>query len=438
MDFEKYIDDIIQLIEVNIDRLNKMELLGDVAYHISSKNYFDLTWEEYQKLKSISDEIYVENELGKKFPRNFIFDKLVNEVIIESYDLTSTTEDIRLNLKQRLQCFIEILNEEIKEYTYFIPVSGIFVEEKIIFNSISIYPFNDFKNEIKIYFKGNEDKFNKIELNYLFKEINELNMFCFVKLTVNGTYETSKDIALNKVNELLSIFSLYKPHNINGFGIVGDVLPLDSHSIFYLFQGSKLKTSMSTSVRNRSFNLTKALEHMKENYLEYLIDLLNKNEFNYVEKILFNALGWYYQSVKSEFIMKSDVAEVTLNSKNYYEHYNYYKLGVKLINLISSVESIILFNKRKPSKIRKSRFNKIMNYSCENFTDYYVYLDELYDLRNDIVHNNDDCNLLKFNVEKYTELVNMFIIMFVEIKYDFDMSEDNFLDSKKDLEKFFY
>lgn len=75
MDFEKYIDDIIQLIEVNIDRLNKMELLGDVAYHISSKNYFDLTWEEYQKLKSISDEIYVENEFGKKFPRNFIFDK---------------------------------------------------------------------------------------------------------------------------------------------------------------------------------------------------------------------------------------------------------------------------------------------------------------------------------------------------------------------------
>ena len=38
--------------------------------------------------------------------------------------------------------------------------------------------------------------------------------FVFVKLTTKGTKEISKDIALNKVNELLSIFSLYKPHHI--------------------------------------------------------------------------------------------------------------------------------------------------------------------------------------------------------------------------------
>lgn len=438
MNFEKYIDDITQLIEININRLNNRDFSEKFIYHMSSSNQFWLTLEEYQKLNGIVEEIYLDNKLSNKFPKSFIFDKLVSEVIVKSYYLTSTVEDIKLNLRKRFQCFIDILNEEIDDYTYFIPISGIFVENRLKFNSLSIYPYVDFKHEILSYFKDNEDKFGGDEfINYLIEELNELNDYCFVKLTVNGTYETSKDIALNKVNELLSIFSLYKPHYINGFGIVGDVLPLNSSSIFYLFHDSKLKTSRSRSVRNRSFNLMKALEHMQNNYLEYLLVLLNKNEFDYVEKVLFNSIGWYYQSVKSEFVMEYDIIEVTLNSKNYHEHYNYFKLGVKLINLISSVESIILFNKRKSHEIRKKRFNNIMKYKTEDNTDYYVYLNELYKLRNDVVHNNEKANLLKFDIEKYTELVNRFIMMFVKIKYDYDNCNDKSLDSKKDLEKFY-
>lgn len=32
------------------------------------------------------DEIYHENDLCNKFPRKFIFDKFINELIIQSYD----------------------------------------------------------------------------------------------------------------------------------------------------------------------------------------------------------------------------------------------------------------------------------------------------------------------------------------------------------------
>lgn len=434
MDFEKYIDDITDLIEININRLNNMDFPNKIVYHMSSENYFDLTQVEYEKLMSIVDDIYVENELYGKFPRNYIFKKLVSEVIDKSYDLTSTTEDIKLNLKQRFQIFMEILNEEITDYTYFIPISGIFVEEKIIFNFISIYPFDDFKQEIMDYFKGNEDKFGKDDfINFLSDELDELNGYCFVKLTVNGTYEISKDIALNKTNELLSIFSLYKPHNRNGFGIMGDVLPVDSYNILYFFHDCKLKNSMSVSVRNRLFNLTKALQHMKNNYLEYLVDLINKNEFDYVENKLFNSIGWYYKSVKSEFIFKPDITEVTMNSGSFYEHYNYFNLGIKLISLVSSLESLLIFNNQTSLDTRKKRFNDVVNYKCAEFFDYSDYLDELYKLRNDIAHNNKKFNLLRFNIEKNTNLINMFIIKFIEIKFNLDNCKDKSLDSKDDL-----
>lgn len=445
MNFEKYIDDIVKLIEININRINNMDFSKKIIYEMYSSNYFWLTLEEHQKLNRIIEEIYRDNKLNNKFPKSFIFDKLVSEVIVKSYCLTSTENDIKLNLKERFQYFIDILNEEINDYTYFIPISGISVKNRLDFNSLSIYPHDDFKHEILSYFKDNEDKFDGDELKnsdfkYLSNKMDELNDYCFVKLTVkNRIYETSKDIALNKVNELLSIFSLYKPNDINGFGIVGDVLPLNSSNIFYLFYDGKLKTLSSTSVRNKSFNLTEALEHMQNHYLEYLLILLDKNEFDYVKNVLFDSISWYYYSVKSEYIMESDIIEVTLNSKYYHEHYNYFKLGVKLINLISSVESIILFNKSKPPEIRKKRFNYIMNYKTDDNIDYYdKYLNELYVLRNNVVHNNNGkANLLNFNIEKYTDLVNMFISMFVKIKYDYDNCNDKSLDSKKDLEKFY-
>ena len=53
MNFEKYIDDITQLIEVNIDRLNNRDFPSNISYHISSVNSFDLTLDERKILNKI-------------------------------------------------------------------------------------------------------------------------------------------------------------------------------------------------------------------------------------------------------------------------------------------------------------------------------------------------------------------------------------------------
>ena len=437
MNFERYIDVIVQLIESNINRINSRTIHRNTIYSMRSENIFELTLEEYERLSEIVNEISKENNLKSKFPKNYIFDQLVREVIIKSYTIDSTYDEIKSNLKLRLSVFEEILYDEFKEWTYFIPISGIEVEDKLTIGSMIIYRFKTFENEILDFINEKNISENPLELKHIKDDISELSSFSFVKLTTKGTKEISKDIALNKVNELLSIFSLYKPHYINGFGIMGDVLPLNSEIITFSFNGGNLDISSKTTIRVRSFNLSENLEHMKRFHLDYLINLIDKDELSYVEENLLNSIQWYYEAVKSEINYDEDVAEVTLDSNEYYEHHSYFKLGIKIINLISSLESLLVFNNITKKDTMKERFNLIMNFKKDSIYDYSENLQDLYDIRNDIAHSNKSFNLLKFNINKNTNLLNIFIMNFIEIKLAFDNDSKKSLNSKKHLNNFY-
>lgn len=208
-------------------------------------------------------------------------------------------------IKTRFEEFENILNEEVKDWTYFIPISGIYVEDEIDFKSMTIYPFDSFKKEVLNYLNNNH--FDKDELYYqkTVDSINELKSFCFVKLSIKGTKDTSKDKALNKVNELLSIFSLYKPLDNNGFGIMGDVLPLNSELITYGFYENKLNTTCKITVESRYFDLNENLDNMEKYHLNYLIELINKKELEEVEKnCLIQYNGIMNQLKKKPFMKK--------------------------------------------------------------------------------------------------------------------------------------
>ena len=165
--------------------------------------------------------------------------------------------------------------------------------------------------------------------------------------------------------------------------------------------------------------------------------LINKDGLGYVEENLLNAIQWYYEAVKSETNYDEDVAEVTLDSNEYYEHHSYFKLGIKIINLISSLESLLIFNDKNSMDTKKERFNLIINFNNDPIYDYSKDLQELYDIRNDIAHSNKSCNLLKFNINKNTSLLNIFIMSFIEIKLAFDNDSEKSLDSREDLVNFY-
>ncbi len=438
MNFEKYIDEITQLIKINNERLTLESWPKNIHYSISGENLFKLTYSEYQALFTIVEEISSDLNLEDTFPKKFIFDKLVREVIIKSYDYSSTTSEIKSNLKDRFQELEDILNEELNDWTYFIPISGIVVEDIIDFGEILFYPFNSFKQEFLDYLI-NVKKMSMDDWEYKvhYEELDELKSFCFAKLTVNGTEETSRDKALSKVNEFLSIFSFYKPLNYYGFGIMGEVLPFDSNIVIYSRNLDTFKILLKRTVRAYSFNLSERLEHMKKYHLDYLISLTNRTNISYVEKCLLNSLQWYYESVKIEVDFDKSTTETTLISKDYYEHYSYFKLGIKLINLVSALESLLVYERHYvDKKILRKRFNFVMNYINEEYNDYSDDFKEIYDLRNDIAHSNKLCNLIKFNIQKNTMLINSFIYNFIELKLDYCGDFEN-MDSKKDLERIY-
>lgn len=438
MNFEKYIDEITQLIKTNNERLTPESWPKNIHYSMSAENLFKLTFEEHQRLFAIVEEISIGLNLENTFPKKFIFDKLVREVIIKSYDYSSTPFQIKSNLKDRFQKFEDILKEELNDWTYFIPISGIIVEDIIGFGEISFYPFNSFKQEFLDYLI-NVKKMPLDDWQYKIQceELEELKSFCFAKLTVEGTNETSRDKALSKVNEVLSILSFYKPLDYYGFGIMGEVLPLDSEIVIYSRNLDTFNILQKRTVRGYSFNLSESLEHMKKYHLDYLISLTNRTNISYVEKCLLNSLQWYYESVKIEVDFDKSTTETTLASKDYYEHYSYFKLGIKLINLVSALESLLIFERHPvPKKILRRRFNFVMNYKNEDFHDYSDDFNEIYKLRNDIAHSNKLCNLIKFNILKNTKLLNIFIYKFIELKLDKHRGLDN-LDSKKDLKRMY-
>lgn len=436
MNFEDYIDDIANLIRINIDRRCSLMLINPVKCYMY-ENTFELTLEEYQLLKNIISEISLEYNLNDKFSNNFIFDKFVREIIIKSYTLDSSNQEIKSKLRTNFQLFVELLNEELKDWTHFIPISGIYVENKMDFGSMSIYPFWLFKKEFCDNLKSNCNQLSEMDNYILTDELKDSERFCFVKLTVNGTEETSRDKALSKVNGLLSVFSLYKPQYINGFGIMGDVLPLNSEIVYYSSSKTNFNICHKSTVNNRSFNLTEHAEHMRKFHLDFFIELIHKNHLSYVENKLLNSIQWYYESVKIETDFKEDVAEVTIPSREYYEHYSYFKLGTKLIYLITSLESLLLFRKSVDDPIKKIRFNKIMNFGTSKTINYYKHLKKLYKLRNDITHSNKKYGLLDFNVVDNTWLINSFIFSFVKLKIAFDESPDRCLETKNDLAKFY-
>ena len=437
MVFEKYIDEIALLIENNIERLSLKIRPKKIRYSMSTENLFELTYEEYERLSEIVKEISQVLSLENKFPRKFIFDKLVKDVIIKSYDYSSTNSEIKSNLKIRFHEFEKILNEEIGDWTYFIPIMGIDIEKIINLGEMSLYPFKSFEKEFLDYLE-NVKKLSVDDDKYkiLHDECMDLKNYCFVKLTVNGTKETSRDKALSKTNELLSIFSLYKPHDFTTFRIMGEISPSNSEIITYSFNEDRFNVAMRITKNVRRLNLSESIDHMKKYYLEYLVSLVDKKDLCHVEKCLLNSIQWYYESVQTETDYDIEVVEATLKSGDYYEHYSYFKLGIKLINLVSALESLLIFNNKTKMETRKERFNLIMNYNNEQEYDYSNDLKELYDFRNDIVHSNKLEKILQTNIEKHTNLLNMFIIKFVEVILDFKDS-DKSLDSTEDLIKFY-
>ena len=393
-----------------------------------------ITFEEYNKLYDVIVDI-LDESIVKKFSRRNLIDKFVKQIMSSRFE-----EDIIENLEKNIEKFKENLLIDFKKRTFFIPISGIHLTEDIEFDDFSIITektmISDFYSMfVKNYNEDKSDIFSE-NLQILSNKLNKIESKVFFRLKIEGTEDISKDIALNKSMDILSILNLVKPTYYNSFGIEGEVLPLGtSLKLFSTYDGS-IKRYLK-NLKSHIFLINQYEKLFKSEKFEFLFNLISRKEHDDFENYLLNAIHWYYQSCLIDVNLDLDVNESSMEYGDYFEHYNYYKLADKLIKLVSSVESILIFKNRKSPEIRKKRFNKIMNFNEDCFRDYDDDLDQLYKLRNDVAHSNKEYSFVELNLGYYTNLINRFLNKLIELRIKFDKTEDKSLKSKDDLVKFY-
>lgn len=417
---EELFCEVMNLINDNLEKSNERYH----CQHIRMKNnwLFCLFSDEFNNLVRLIKENYCfENQ--NLITDDFLGNMFIDEVIINA--VTKNDNSIEYNLKENMGKFKSIIEENFKEYWFYVPIEGIDVEIPFQLGSILLMPISLFKEELI------EHNSLKDDVDITKNFFNDVK-YCktVAKIKIIGINEVAKEQALIKINSLVSILSLFKPYDIISFGINGEVKP--SLNLFsYVYKYDENYNISSGLYGNLTyFNLVDLYGICGVNeYIDYLIQISEKEILSYVDKKLLNSIFWF--SKANSIVYKKE--EIILITKSSTKDYNYYNISEVLTKLITSIESIVRFKRSNRDKILEN-FNRIMG------EDFSLKLNRLYDLRNDVIHGLLDDGVEEISMSElieFLELVRKFIFTFIDIKMKFDNSETNNLESKEDLINYF-
>lgn len=417
---EELFCEVMNLINDNLEKSNERYH----CQHIRMKNnwLFCLFSDEFDNLVRLIKENYCfENQ--NLMTDDFLGNMFVDEVIINA--VTKNDNSIEYNLKENMTEFKSIIEDNFKEYWFYIPIEGIDVEIPFQLGSILLMPISLFKDELM------EHNSLKDDVDITKNFFNNVK-YCktVAKIKIIGINEVAKEQALIKINSLVSILSLFKPYDIISFGINGEVKP-SLNLLSYAYKYNDNYNISSGLYGNLTyFNLVDLYGNCGVNeYIDYLIQISEKEILSYVDKKLLNSIFWF--SKANSIVYKKE--EILLITKSSTKDFNYYNISEVLTKLITSIESIVRFKRSNRDKILEN-FNRIMS------EDFSLKLNRLYDLRNDVIHGLLDDGVEEISMSElieFLELVRKFIFTFIDIKMKFDNSETNNLESKEDLINYF-
>ena len=417
---EELFCEVMNLINDNLEKSNERYH----CQHIRMKNnwLFCLFSDEFNNLVRLIKENYCfENQ--NLITDDFLGNMFIDEVIINA--VTKNDNSIEYNLKENMGKFKSIIEENFKEYWFYVPIEGIDVEIPFQLGSILLMPISLFKEELI------EHNSLKDDVDITKNFFNDVK-YCktVAKIKIIGINEVAKEQALIKINSLVSILSLFKPYDIISFGINGEVKPsLNLFSYVYKYD-ENYNISSGLYGNLNYFNLVDLYGICGVNeYIDYLIQISEKEILSYVDKKLLNSIFWF--SKANSIVYKKE--EIILITKSSTKDFNYYNISEVLTKLITSIESIVRFKRSNRDKILEN-FNRIMG------EDFSLKLNRLYDLRNDVIHGLLDDGVEEISMSElieFLELVRKFIFTFIDIKMKFDNSETNNLESKEDLINYF-
>lgn len=322
-------------------------------------------------------------------------DNLLMEVITNLFKNKSKTS-INKKIKLEINNLKTKLFSDISDWEFTIPLENITFDRKTNLSNITFLKYNKYwlnrnLKKLRDILKNNshyneEFKEKLIERQKrLFLE-NLLGEYC-AKINIRGTYDGAREKAIQKIEELLSLIKLHSfssdsLNHMSYFGIKGSIIR-SSHRVLI---GSK-QNNLTPSIERVGYlfpynfhDTNKQIHRKKGGFLKTL--KLLKDQRNNLEKRILTSIYWHSKAFDIPIVSKKKGFHD--RRENYVS--NRFNLSQKFINLIISLESLLIFGREVKSKNVSNRASYILSKNTLDREHTRKLFKRIYDIRSKIVH----------------------------------------------------
>lgn len=319
--------------------------------------------------------------------------------------LKQTKEKREAAIVQEVDTLLTKLKSKISLWTFIIPIENLkLAARQFKVADVSLFMFTEFQamsaikylrdilNDNKHY-KNNSALKRKIIEKFRERSVDPLLGSTCAKVEVRGTVEGAQQIAIRKIDTVLSLIKLYSYSNDTFygryFGIKGEIIPSNHRSILrYKKDRSEFNPLLERTGYAIPFALDKErINFMEENGFNKLRDIVRKNVKTDFHTRLLNAIFWYSKAIDIPEVKKvEDKKLFGAASKRPYEEVEFFNLGDKFLKLIISLECLLIFGKENKSFNLRTRSSYILTDDIEERKRLQAYMKKAYETRSTIVH----------------------------------------------------
>jgi hypothetical protein len=385
-----------------------------------------------KKFNSIVKKIKEEPIIKNNFTEKEIKTELRS--LLNDYFSTDSSNCIKV-LDKKLEEFYNFFKEEIKEWTIYIPILNLELEEKFLIGNVELLNFDSFKEEVNKLYKNTSNE-NKKSIN------NSLDLFkdkVIAKTTIKGTKNQFKRHAFKKIRLSLNLLNFYKKFREKGVGLYSERNIVVRQDYVYFNEDYKTRGFEYPHKSIFSMNLTpdRIQKMKKENFNKFndlllKLDSTNKKLSNIEENILIS-LFWYGESVSiGHHEIKNHIYE-KINPIENLEHVN---LSKKFIFLAIALEKLLNFNKYENiSENISERIALLIGKDIHHKFHLKRLIKNLYEYRSNIVHGSDSF-ITKKDLKDLEQAVKCTILNLLKIINNYNINNTNDLRDLFNIMKF--
>lgn len=398
---------------------SKMWMRGGITVFLSQ--------EDIKYYYSIIQEILLDPNISRSFSIADI-EKEIEGIISRTLKLKEKNRESQL--QKEVDNLIKNLNAKIDEWVFILPIENLKLSKRsITIDGIKLFTFSKYHyykwlREYKYILDNNPHYTNnttfkaKAIKNFKDHYLNHLLNETCAKVKVKGTNEGAKQVAIKKIDLVLSCIKLYSYSNDSFykryFGIRGEIIPSNIRAILSQKEGEHhLNPSSERTGYLYPFELDKnRLDFMFKNGFNKLKRILNKKDKSDLDKRLLNTIYWYSKAFDIPEVKQVDDTRARTSKS---EEVEYFNLGDKFLKLTIALECLLIFDKERKAFNLKTRASYLLTDKKEHRCRLQKYMQKAYATRCNIVHEGSFV-VSKRETNEFMNIVQSIIIVLILFK----------------------